>query len=100
MKLSTFASMALIPLAALAACGGGQMRSNEFSVDWQDDHGLSIGRIWAQVATATVPASADVVVGIAEPGDRLVGLPLSSGNKWTFTHPLAARPDLARNGNR
>lgn len=95
MRLPARASTALIPLAAIVACGGGQMRSSEFSVDWQDDHGLSIGRVWAQTSTVSPPASADVVVGIAEPGDRLVGLSLSSGNKWTFTHPLAARPAVA-----
>src|SRR5580693_512767 len=82
-------------LLSLPACGGGQMRSAEFSVDWQDDHGLSIGRIWAQTATVTAPASADVVVGIAEPGDRIVALSLGSGNKWAFAHPLAARPVVA-----
>jgi|HubBroStandDraft_6_1064221.scaffolds.fasta_scaffold25305_4 outer membrane protein assembly factor BamB len=82
-------------LLSLPACGGGQMRSAEFSVDWQDDRGLSIGRIWAQTATMTAPASADVVVGIAEPGDRIVALSLTSGNKWAFAHPLAARPVVA-----
>src|SRR5579862_5796624 len=101
MRLPVCVSTGLVPratlvaLIALPACGGGQMRYNEFSVDWEDDHGLSIGRIWAQTSTVTAPASADVVVGIAEPGDRIVALSLASGNKWAFPHALAARPVVA-----
>ncbi len=94
----TFGSTAFGALAALStllACGGGQMRSTEFSVDWQDDHGVSIARVWAQASTVTPPASADVVVGIANAGDRIVALAVGSGNKWTFTHPLATRPVVA-----
>jgi len=86
---------ALAALSTLSACGGGQMRSTEFSVDWQDDHGVSIARVWAQTSTVTPPASADVVVGIANAGDRIVALALGSGNKWTFAHPLATRPVIA-----
>jgi outer membrane protein assembly factor BamB len=71
------------------------MRSNEFSVDWQDDHGLSIGRIWTQTSTVTAPASTDVVVGVAESGDRIVALALARGRQWAFAHPLAARPVVA-----
>src|SRR5580658_6119508 len=98
MRLPAYVSTGRIPrtaLLVLLACGGGQMRSNEFSADWQDDRGLSIGRIWAQTSTVTAPASADVVVGIAEPGDRIVALSLASGNKWAFAHALAVRPVVA-----
>jgi outer membrane protein assembly factor BamB len=98
MRLPAYVSTGRIPrtaLLVLLACGGGPMRSNEFSVDWQDDRGLSIGRIWAQTSTVTAPASADVVVGIAEPGDRIVALSLASGNKWAFAHALAVRPVVA-----
>jgi outer membrane protein assembly factor BamB len=82
-------------LAWLGACGGGQMRSNEFSVDWQDDHGLSIARVWSQASSVTAPASADVVVGVAAKGDRILGLALGTGNTWSFSHPLGARPAVA-----
>jgi len=79
----------------LIACASGQVRLNQLSTDWQDDGGLSIGKVWAQTSTATVPASADVVIGIAGAGDRIVALSLATGHKWTFTHPLAARPVVA-----
>lgn len=95
MKCAARASVVGIWLAALAGCGGAQLRSSDFSVDWQDDHGLSIGRVWAQSSTVTAPASTDVVVGVAESGDRILGLALGKGNQWAFAHPLAARPVVA-----
>jgi outer membrane protein assembly factor BamB len=79
----------------LIACASGQARLNQLSTDWQDDGGLSIGKVWTQTSTAAVPASADVVIGIAGAGDRIVALSLTTGHKWTFTHPLAARPVVA-----
>ena len=39
-----------------------------------------------------MPASSDVVIGVAGNTDKLVGLPLGGGSKWTFAHPLDARP--------
>jgi outer membrane protein assembly factor BamB len=84
---------ALFALVALAACGGGTTRVGaRFSTDWTDDGGVSIGRIWDRVGTTPVPPSADVVIGIAGNTDKLVGLPLGGGAKWTFAHPLDARP--------
>jgi outer membrane protein assembly factor BamB len=85
---------------AAAGCGGGQTRLNLFSTDWQDDSGASIARVWARVGSATVPAAADVVLGVTGHADKMIGLPLSSGSggsgaKWTFAHPLASRPVVA-----
>jgi outer membrane protein assembly factor BamB len=42
-----------------------------------------------------VPPSADVVIGVAGNTDKLVGLPLGGGSKWTFAHPLDSRPVVA-----
>lgn len=85
-----------LALAVLAACGGGTTRVGaRFSTDWTDDGGISIARIWDRLGSASVPASADVVVGIAGNADKLVGLPLAGGSKWTFAHPLDARPVVA-----
>lgn len=86
----------LVTLAVLASCGGGTARVGaRFSTDWTDDGGVSIGRIWDRVGSAPVPPAADVVVGIAGNTDKLVGLPLGGGSKWTFAHPLDARPVVA-----
>jgi outer membrane protein assembly factor BamB len=82
-------------LAAAVACGGGQTRSGLFSTNWEDDGGVSIGRVWERIGSASVPESADVVVGVAGQSDKLVGLPLGGGSKWTFAHPLDARPVVA-----
>jgi outer membrane protein assembly factor BamB len=84
-------------LGAAAACGGGQTRSGLFSTNWEDDGGVSIARVWERVGSTSVPESADVVVGIAGHSDKLVGLPLGGGSKWTFAHPLDARPVVAGN---
>ena len=77
---------------ALVACGGGQLQVARFSTDWTDDGGISIGRVYERVGKAAIPPSADVVIGIAGHTDKLLGLPLGGGSKWTFAHPLDARP--------
>ncbi len=86
---------ALVSAAAVDACGGGQTRLNLFSTDWQDDGGASIARVWQRVGSAPVPPAADVVVGVTGHADKIIGLPLGSGAKWTFAHPLSTRPVVA-----
>lgn len=83
--------------AAVAACGGGQTRTTLFSTNWEDDGGISIGRVWERVGSAAIPESADVVVGVAGHSDKLIGAPVAGGSKWTFAHPLDARPVVAGN---
>jgi outer membrane protein assembly factor BamB len=82
---------AVLALAA-GGCGGGQVRVSRFSTDWTDDGGASIGRVWDRVGSAAIPPDADVVVGVAGHTDKLVGLPLGGGSKWTFAHPIDSRP--------
>ena len=82
-------------LVAVVACGGGQTRLNVFSTDWEDDGGVSIARLWQRLAGTRVPPAAEVVVGIAGHADKMIGLPLDGGAKWTFGHPLDARPMVA-----
>jgi outer membrane protein assembly factor BamB len=89
-------TIALAGLVALAAgCGGGQTRLNLFSTDWTDDGGASIERVWGRIGAKPVPAAADIVVGVAGKNDRLIGLQLGDGTKWTFDHALDARPVVA-----
>lgn len=76
----------------VAACGGGQAHPARFSTDWTDDGGISIGRVWDRVGSSAIAASADVAVGVAGHTDKLIGLPFGGGSKWTFAHPLDARP--------
>jgi outer membrane protein assembly factor BamB len=82
-------------VAAFAGCGGAQTRLALFSTDWEDDGGASIARVWQRLGGTKVTPSTDVVVGVTGSGDTLVGLPLASGSKWTFVHPLDVRPVVA-----
>jgi outer membrane protein assembly factor BamB len=84
-----------IGLAALVGCGGGQAHLTQFSTDWQDDGGASIGRVWAETSSARATASANAVVGIDAEGARLLGLDLDTGRRWTFAHTLDRRPVIA-----
>src|SRR5262249_20110792 len=63
-----------------------------FSTDWSDDRGASMERVRMRLSGARPSAAADVVVGIAGNADKIVGYPLGGGSKWTFAHPLDARP--------
>jgi len=76
----------------VSACGGGQSHPARFSTDWTDDGGVSIGHVWDRVGGSTIAPSADVAVGVAGHTDKLIGLPLGGGSKWTFAHPLDSRP--------
>ena len=80
-------------LATLAACGGGNgLRGARFS-DRLDRRRRRVDRArLGRPRHQPIPASADVVVGVAGHTDKLVGLPLGGGSKWTFAHPLDARP--------
>lgn len=84
---------------ALAACGGAQPRLELFSTNWQDDRGTSIARVWRTIQNVTIPPAADVIVGVDERSDALVGLPISAenGHRWTVSHALDARPVIAGN---
>jgi outer membrane protein assembly factor BamB len=81
----------------VVACGGGQMRLSLFSTDWEDDGGASMARVWQRLGHVAVPASADVVVGVAGRSDRIIGLPLAGKARWAVSHALDTRPIIAGN---
>ena len=59
---------------------------------------MTVGRIEAvrqALASTPVPAGADVAVGVAGHGQRLIGQPLSGGARWTFVHNIDSRPIIA-----
>ncbi len=86
----------VVALAATCAgaCGGGQTQVKLFSTNWQDDGGRSIEEVRRRVADARPPAGVDVAIGVAGNADKIIGVPLSGGPRWTFAHPLDARPIL------
>jgi outer membrane protein assembly factor BamB len=92
--VSPLRAAALAGLLAVA-CGGGQTRLNLFSTDWQDDGGVSIARVRQRLGAAPVPAAADVVVGVTGHADKIIGMPLGGGARWTFAHALSTRPVVA-----
>jgi outer membrane protein assembly factor BamB len=87
--------LAVAAAAVATACSGGQTHPGLFSTDWEDDRGVSIARVWERVGGAAIPEAADVAVGVAGASDKLVALSLGDGSKWTFAHPLDARPVVA-----
>jgi outer membrane protein assembly factor BamB len=91
------ATAIIVTCGAVVACGGGQTRLNLFSTDWTDDGGASIDRVWQRIRSTPIPTAADVVVGVSASGARMIGLPLASGSKWAFEHPLDARPIVTGN---
>ena len=83
-------------IGALSACGGGQTPLNLFSTDWTDDSGRSIERVRIKLGGARANPGADVVVAVAGNAAKLIGQSLgTNGAKWTFAHPIDARPVVA-----
>jgi outer membrane protein assembly factor BamB len=74
------------------ACGGGQTRLNLFSTDWTDDGGASIDRVWQRIRATAIPPAADIVVGVAENDRKMIAVSLATGSRWSYEHPLDARP--------
>ena len=89
---AVLSALALVSSLGCASGGPGSFGPARFSTDWEDDHGASIARVWHRVGGATIPAAADVAIGVAGNTDKLIGLPLPHGTRWTFAHPLDARP--------
>jgi outer membrane protein assembly factor BamB len=91
--------MKLISIAALTllvACASDPGHPKTFSTDWLDDHGRSIGEVYARVRGAKEPPTTDLVVSVAGNGDKVVATPLgSAGQAWTTTHALDVRPIIA-----
>ncbi len=88
-------ALAAMASASAASCGGGTTSINLFSTNWSDDHGVSMENVRARLAGAKPAPGADVVVGVAGNADKIIGLPLGGGPKWTFAHPLDSRPLVA-----
>jgi outer membrane protein assembly factor BamB len=82
--------------AAIEGCGAaGSIQ--RFSTAWTDDGGKSIDLVRQKLAGGHPAVGADIAVAIGGATDKLIGQPLGGGNKWTFAHPLDARPLLAGN---
>ncbi|MEO8798134.1 MAG: hypothetical protein ABI551_09635 [Polyangiaceae bacterium] len=79
---------------ASAACAGGQTRGNLFSPYWDNDEGKAITVLQAKMRGTHPPPGTNLALGISGRGNLLIGQPLGSGARWTYAHPLDARPFL------
>ncbi len=82
--------------AFAAGCGGGLV-IHRFDVEWIDDGGKSMGALQQKLASVHPAPGADVVVGVTPDNGGLVGVPLTGEPRWTFAHPIDARPVVAGN---
>jgi outer membrane protein assembly factor BamB len=82
-----------ISLLGISACAGAT-RTDLFSTDWSDDQGRSIQVLQANLRGTHPPPGANIAIGVAGHGGLIIGQPLGSGARWTFAHPLDARPFL------
>ncbi len=95
MKLGLLHLAGLASVLALTACGGGQTHPNLFATDWNDDGGQAVAAVWQKLAGVKAPAGVNVAVGVAGNDDKLVGISLDGGAKWTFPHAIEVRPAIA-----
>jgi len=97
MRRAWLGGMGLALATTCSACGGGGAQGHfaSFSTNWEDDGGVSIARVWQRVGGATIAPAADVVIGVGGHTDKLVGMRLDGGGRWTFAHPIDARPVVA-----
>ncbi len=97
-RLRASALTALATLTALTAAGcGGVMKIHRFTTEWVDDGGKSMELVRQKIGTVHAAPGADVAVAVGAGADKMLGQPLGAGAgaKWTFAHPLDARPLIA-----
>jgi outer membrane protein assembly factor BamB len=97
MKSSAFVTAAALATCALGCSGGASSAPPRFSTNWTDDGGSSIESVRVRLGAVRPALGADLVVGVGGNGDRLLGLSLTRGQKWVFSHVLDARPIVAGN---
>jgi outer membrane protein assembly factor BamB len=84
----------LVLAGALSACGAGSdSLDSAFNKAWQDDHGRSIGQVYARLKPLELPKGTPVAVGVT--ADGLVGRALDANSAaWTHRASPDVRPTL------
>ena len=92
-KAAATGGLALMLLGS--GCGGDSLHPQTFSRDWVDDQGKSITQVYDKLRAAKPGPSVNIVVSVGE-GNKIIATPLGdSGQQWSATHPLDARPVIA-----
>ena len=94
-RFQSAVALVLPLLLAASACGGAQNTLSIFSGNWSSDNGASIAEVQTRLRGTRPPPGADIVVGVAGNADKIIGVPLGGGAKWTVNHPLDSRPLIA-----
>lgn len=93
MSLFRSCAMAAAVLSA-AGCASDPNRPRAFSTEWTDDGGATMAALELRARSMRILPGANVVVAVAGNSDKLVGMPLTGGAKWSFSHALDARPTV------
>jgi outer membrane protein assembly factor BamB len=93
---SAIAALAVASAFSVTGCGGNELHPKLFSSDWSDDGGASIAGVRNKLRDVQFTRGADVVLAIPTSAkNKIIGMPMSGGAKWTVTHALDARPQIA-----
>ncbi|WP_394833223.1 PQQ-binding-like beta-propeller repeat protein [Pendulispora rubella] len=93
MKIAKSLLLAAVTLST--ACGGALNRADLFSSDWSADRAQGVDAVRSRLAGTRPSPGTDIAIGVAGNGDKIVAVLLDSGEKWTYAHPLDARPAIA-----
>jgi outer membrane protein assembly factor BamB len=77
----------------LGGCGGGGQKGALFPKNWQNDGGVSIGKLEQRLRSAPRTPDANVAVGVTTTG--LAARNLSTGQRWTYLGKAETLPVVA-----
>ncbi len=89
MRALVFSALASL----LVACGGATPSGSLFKKNWQNDGGVSIGRVEERLRKSARVKDENVAVGVTERG--LVGQTLESKQRWSYTGKVGSVPAIA-----
>ncbi len=93
--VSKLALAAIASALSVGGCGGNDLHPKLFSSEWSDDGGASIAAVRNKLRDAPFTRGADVVLAIPTSAkNKIIGMPMAGGAKWTVTHALDARPQI------
>ncbi len=80
-------------LALSAACGSAEQQTKLFAANWQNDGGVSAGRLEAKLRSVSKVKDANIAVGVTPVG--LVARNLSTNAGWSYQGAVESLPAIA-----